>query len=661
MRPPRLTRVDFRGGYISFEYAVVNSVTTWNLQLIKIHNDTHIEPIQTVSLSKSAFSNGEQRLDKVSFTNVDGESYDYEFGYKGEPVNLYEPGGFYKGIDYWGYFNGSFVPHGRRYTPIFEEMHDELSVGTSRTPNDDYAQMGILNKIVFPTKGFSEFTFEGHQARYSEGTPIIPCGGLRIKEIRKYLADGSLAEKRWYVYGENESGVGIANTYPNSNDFFSESRVLIDEYSQGLFQVRITEHWSSMPKIGYFISGSPVVYPMVTEYVGNDREAYGKTIYGYDVFPDEKVAPSGDTHRWNSADTYLRTYPWKTGKLLLKEVYRKEENTYHKVYSLRNKYEDWNTAEFRNVRVLPHVEFEYLVYDEYNLNEPDIKSNYCEAFYWQFRQDFGGSSPDLSPYDYFNYYITTGLRVLTSVEETTDGVAVLTQYTAYNAKGLPTEIVRTTSTGEGVTTTLKYPTEFGYSPYTDMVLANILTPVVEKEVSKAGRMIKKEIFRYGYWHSKFYAPLNYEVGYLDDAPVSRISYSYNSTANMREVSKVDDAKTVYLWGYKNRHPIAVIRNATYSQIESLLGQSLIDRIANAPTPASSDLAAINNLRHNTTLPGIHVMTYTYDPLIGMVSQTDANGRTTHYEYDSFERLKSIKDHDLNILQAYDYRYRQDLD
>ncbi len=50
-------------------------------------------------------------------------------------------------------------------------------------------------------------------------------------------------------------------------------------------------------------------------------------------------------------------------------------------------------------------------------------------------------------------------------------------------------------------------------------------------------------------------------------------------------------------------------------------------------------------------------TYTYDPLIGMTSSTDAKGMVTYYEYDSFQRLKNIKDKDGNIIKHVDYHYQ----
>jgi YD repeat-containing protein len=51
-----------------------------------------------------------------------------------------------------------------------------------------------------------------------------------------------------------------------------------------------------------------------------------------------------------------------------------------------------------------------------------------------------------------------------------------------------------------------------------------------------------------------------------------------------------------------------------------------------------------------------VTTYTYDPLIGMTSQSDASGKIVYYDYDPFGRLFLIKDQNKNILKKYCYSY-----
>jgi len=52
-----------------------------------------------------------------------------------------------------------------------------------------------------------------------------------------------------------------------------------------------------------------------------------------------------------------------------------------------------------------------------------------------------------------------------------------------------------------------------------------------------------------------------------------------------------------------------------------------------------------------------ITTYTYNPLVGMTSQTDAKGMTTYFDYDAFQRLKTVKDQNGNILKQIDYHYK----
>jgi YD repeat-containing protein len=54
--------------------------------------------------------------------------------------------------------------------------------------------------------------------------------------------------------------------------------------------------------------------------------------------------------------------------------------------------------------------------------------------------------------------------------------------------------------------------------------------------------------------------------------------------------------------------------------------------------------------------GAEMTTYTYDPLVGVTSMTDARNNTTYYEYDYFHRLSNVKDQNGNIKNRYCYNY-----
>ena len=56
--------------------------------------------------------------------------------------------------------------------------------------------------------------------------------------------------------------------------------------------------------------------------------------------------------------------------------------------------------------------------------------------------------------------------------------------------------------------------------------------------------------------------------------------------------------------------------------------------------------------------GAQMTTYTYDPLIGLTSQCDANNLITYYEYDGFGRLKTVRDENKNIIKTLDYQYQK---
>jgi hypothetical protein len=62
---------------------------------------------------------------------------------------------------------------------------------------------------------------------------------------------------------------------------------------------------------------------------------------------------------------------------------------------------------------------------------------------------------------------------------------------------------------------------------------------------------------------------------------------------------------------------------------------------------------------HTSNPGPfqQVSSFDHKPLVGIKSLVDPSGRATYYDFDLFNRLKLIKDHDGNIVSRYRYNYK----
>ena len=130
-------------------------------------------------------------------------------------------------------------------------------------------------------------------------------------------------------------------------------------------------------------------------------------------------------------------------------------------------------------------------------------------------------------------------------------------------------------------------------------------------------------------------------------------YAYDpATANVRQAQAPYGSPTAYLWGYQNTRLIGLIKNASADEVQQQL-QGL--GLAPATLTADADVrAALAQLRQR--LPKAQLTGYTYNPLVGMTSQTDPSGRTVYYEYDGLNRLVRTRDEQGHILSQQQYHY-----
>ena len=99
------------------------------------------------------------KLDKVSFSGKQASSNEKEYSF--EYDRWYDvPSRLSLARDKWGYYNGV------NNTVLYPSYSDGTYTfaGANRETDTYQTKVGILNRITYPTKGYSVFTYEGHQA-----------------------------------------------------------------------------------------------------------------------------------------------------------------------------------------------------------------------------------------------------------------------------------------------------------------------------------------------------------------------------------------------------------------------------------------------------------------------------------------------------------------
>lgn len=117
--------------------------------------------------------------------------------------------------------------------------------------------------------------------------------------------------------------------------------------------------------------------------------------------------------------------------------------------------------------------------------------------------------------------------------------------------------------------------------------------------------------------------------------------------------------TTYVVTYwkKDSSSTVTVNSGSGTDVITLNGWKLIRHEVTGTTSLTiSGTAYIDELRLYPK--GAQMTTYTHLPLAGVSSQCDANNRITYYEYDSFNRLKLVRDQNKNILNVIDYKYQQ---
>jgi YD repeat-containing protein len=206
-------------------------------------------------------------------------------------------------------------------------------------------------------------------------------------------------------------------------------------------------------------------------------------------------------------------------------------------------------------------------------------------------------------------------------------------------------------------TQIKYPHDLPYvTAHTQLVAENKVNEIVEqttdmitnfKPLSK--QKVEYSIYTGGAVHYAYVSKMQSAVGnasYTDDLVVQQ----RDNNQNILQAIGKDGTVISFIYGYQNSLPVAKIIGASYSTVSSYVNISSIQSLDGAALRTA--LAPLRNIPN--TLSTIN----TYIRGIGVSSETNANGLTLYYEYDSLGRLVSIKDHLGNIKKSMEYQYQK---
>ena len=121
-----------------------------------------------------------------------------------------------------------------------------------------------------------------------------------------------------------------------------------------------------------------------------------------------------------------------------------------------------------------------------------------------------------------------------------------------------------------------------------------------------------------------------------DADQCTERYTYDQNNRISQIQHADGAVTAYSYEYTNGHLTKVTQTT-----ENDAGTTLVEEIYTSATNYTFPSTVRKTVTGGET-PITQTSTYTYDMLLGVVkTETDNNGNTTYYEYDSLGRVTRV--------------------
>nr|WP_315154704.1 DUF5977 domain-containing protein [uncultured Flavobacterium sp.] len=562
----------------------------------------------------------------------------------------------------WGFQNGDGI-----FPPLTSAAGHQYSITYSTLSkfNDVYGNLDIQ-----------------YNSTYIKEPMLINYSGARVKSIADYDTNGQMYNEKKYFYNDiTDLTSGKTSLYHNY--LFSPWKwdcVVPECFTGAGVDTRVDCEnvltFASRNYLGALISrGNRINYEAITTLLSNKNAIENKFL----VSMGELDAPQ-IVHRIPLKST-TRSNPesWFDGKLAQTNLYTFQNNIYIPAKSTQNKYDILDEKSFYNY----NTELGIKKPSQFEIMDKDHVYNSVSLL----NGTFGCTTivcnlqGKLSIEKYFNYCITRAKTETTEIEYS-NGNAV-TNITKFNYASAKHKFLSSQSTtnskAEVLETKYLYPqdSEMINQPFIADLIAQNKTgiPLNTKTLNGITKISEQlTVFDKSATTSNLLLPKNkYVAKFPNDLPSiqnvgnleKKITYDkYDDKGNLLQYTPENGSPVSIIWGYNRTQPIAKIENASYDQVQSYvvnlqnLSDADDDNCMSSSCKEQNLRDALNALR--TALSQFMVSTYTYNPLVGVTSITDAKGMPSYYEYDISNRLKFIKDKDLNVLQKYCYNYKGQL-
>ena len=581
---------------------------------------------------------------KINSQNTLPDVYSFDYNLN---TNLPDP--LTIGIDHWGFWNGSYATN--------EDAREYLNnINDRKHVNTKICDIAMLNKITHPTKGETKITYEYNRYNYWKvkcddniswkvnfSQSSIPYGGVRVKSITNYdpWSKKEIIRTFSYITPDKGAGSGIIGDLPKYN---IPVETLVYQRMGPNYIDKITEDvWSiSSNTIGkvHNVAEFHIGYSDVSESFNDNSKIYYHFSSMIDMPDDEsingKIVQSESISRsfnkfqlldkfglYNSND--LSGY---RGKLITKTTYsgsRKKLSTESYIYNTNEAVDNYEvsilstsiglaanriyTTPCRLVEESQLDENQVLITKNYLYKEKNLIAEKKTV----------KSNLDTLVLSYFYPFDRSSIR------DGVDNVSDLIQLNIINEPALLIKSIRKNSSkGTQVLSGIKY----NYGKFNNQILKKSLSELTLKESIS---------FDYSLINSNFKKKEEY--------------LKYDNYGNIISFVKNSLEKSVYLWSYNGQYPVAEIKGATYDQVKAALCMDP-EVLSKESIP---NMKLINSLR--IKLPNASVSTYTFQPLVGMLTSTNPQGIITYYNYDSSGRLAQVylmENNIKKIIEVHEY-------